>query len=48
MLQVLSGCVCSKGDFDGSVAQYIKTIGKLEPSYVIRKVSFLLCMDRIV
>lgn len=27
----------SKGDFDGAVAQYIKTIGKLEPSYVIRK-----------
>jgi len=33
-------CVCSKGDFDGAVAQYIKTIGKLEPSYVIRKVNF--------
>jgi len=32
-------CVCSKGDFDGAVAQYIKTIGKLEPSYVIRKVN---------
>jgi len=32
-------CVCSKGDFDGAVAQYIKTIGKLEPSYVIRKVT---------
>ena len=26
-----------KGDYDGSIAQYIKTIGKLEPSYVIRK-----------
>ena len=36
--------VCSKGDFDGAVAQYIKTIGKLEPSYVIRKVNVLLCM----
>lgn len=28
----------SKGDFDGAIAQYILTIGKLEPSYVIRKV----------
>ncbi|CAM1311822.1 VPS11 (predicted), partial [Pycnogonum litorale] len=27
----------SKGDHDGSIGQYIKTIGKLEPSYVIRK-----------
>ena len=29
----------SKGDYDGAIAQYIRTIGKLEPSYVIRKVS---------
>ena len=28
----------SKGDYDGAIAQYILTIGKLEPSYVIRKV----------
>ncbi|XP_031570001.1 vacuolar protein sorting-associated protein 11 homolog [Actinia tenebrosa] len=27
----------SKGDHDGSIQQYIKTIGHLEPSYVIRK-----------
>ncbi|CAI8032330.1 Vacuolar protein sorting-associated protein 11 homolog [Geodia barretti] len=27
----------SKGDFDGAIEQYILTIGKLEPSYVIRK-----------
>ena len=27
----------SKGDFEGAVAQYVKTIGGLEPSYVIRK-----------
>uniref|UniRef100_H2ZAB8 Vacuolar protein sorting-associated protein 11 homolog n=1 Tax=Ciona savignyi TaxID=51511 RepID=H2ZAB8_CIOSA len=27
----------SKGDFDGAIAQYIKTIGRLEPSYIIRK-----------
>eukprot|EP01133_Synstelium_polycarpum_P001183 gene1183-1361_t len=27
----------SKGDFDNSIAQYLCTIGKLEPSYVIRK-----------
>lgn len=32
-------CDCSKGDFDSAIAQYIRTIGKLEPSYVIRKVS---------
>ncbi|XP_060522802.1 vacuolar protein sorting-associated protein 11 homolog isoform X2 [Cylas formicarius] len=29
--------LCDKGDFNGAVDQYIKTIGKLEPSYVIRK-----------
>jgi len=28
-----------KGDFDGAMTQYLKTIGRLEPSYVIRKVS---------
>ncbi|XP_023235262.1 vacuolar protein sorting-associated protein 11 homolog [Centruroides sculpturatus] len=27
----------SKGDHDGAIVQYIKTIGKLEASYVIRK-----------
>jgi hypothetical protein len=27
----------SKGDYDGSIQQYIRTIGKLEPSYVIRR-----------
>lgn len=26
-----------KGDHDGAITQYVKTIGKLEPSYVIRK-----------
>eukprot|EP01132_Coremiostelium_polycephalum_P001153 gene1153-1462_t len=26
-----------KGDYDGAIAQYLCTIGKLEPSYVIRK-----------
>lgn len=30
----------SKGDHDGAIDQYIKTIGKLEASYVIRKVCF--------
>jgi len=38
----------SKGDFDAAMAQYIKTIGRLEPSYVIRKVclfsSFILLL----
>lgn len=27
----------AKGDYDGAVAQFVKTIGHLEPSYVIRK-----------
>ncbi|XP_048036590.1 vacuolar protein sorting-associated protein 11 homolog [Megalobrama amblycephala] len=27
----------TKGDHDGAIQQYIRTIGKLEPSYVIRK-----------
>ncbi|KAI8055580.1 uncharacterized protein B0P05DRAFT_479330 [Gilbertella persicaria] len=27
----------NKGDYDGSMEQYIRTIGQLEPSYVIRK-----------
>ena len=27
----------SKGNFDGAINQYLKTIGGLEPSYVIRK-----------
>ncbi len=31
----------NKGDHDGAITQYIKTIGKLEASYVIRKVSLL-------
>ncbi|CAG9857975.1 unnamed protein product [Phyllotreta striolata] len=29
--------LCDKSDFSGAIEQYIKTIGKLEPSYVIRK-----------
>jgi hypothetical protein len=28
-----------KGDFDGAMQQFIKTIGFVQPSYVIRKVS---------
>lgn len=28
-----------KGDYDGAMQQYIKTIGQLQPSYVVRKVS---------
>ncbi|KAG0324131.1 hypothetical protein BGZ99_002190 [Dissophora globulifera] len=27
----------NKGDYDGAMAQYVRTIGRLEPSYVIRK-----------
>ena len=32
----------TKGDHDGAIDQYIKTIGKLEASYVIRKVGGIL------
>ena len=28
-----------KGDFDGATAQFTQTLGHLQPSYVIRKVS---------
>lgn len=28
-----------KGDWDGAMQQYVKTIGHLQPSYVIRKVA---------
>lgn len=34
-----------KGDFDGSVAQYVKTLGHLQPSYVIRKVGLPKSLD---
>ncbi|KAF9191262.1 hypothetical protein BGZ49_003569 [Haplosporangium sp. Z 27] len=27
----------NKGDYDGAMGQYIRTIGRLEPSYIIRK-----------
>ena len=39
-LPPLPSSLLSKGDYDGATAQYILTIGKLEPSYVIRKVDF--------
>jgi Tfp pilus assembly protein PilF len=29
----------SKADYDGAMQQFIQTIGHLQPSYVIRKVS---------
>lgn len=32
----------AKGDRFGAIEQYIKTIGKLEPSYIIRKVESIL------
>lgn len=33
------GCVrcCSKGDYSGAIGEYVKTVGHLEPSFVIRK-----------
>ncbi len=27
-----------KGDFDGAMSQFVKTLGFVQPSYVIRKV----------
>lgn len=36
-----------KGDYDGAMAQYVKTIGHLQPSYVIRKVCNVICFPRI-
>lgn len=29
----------AKGDLDGAIRQYCKTVGKLEASYVVRQVS---------
>ena len=29
--------LCAKGDFDNAITQYIRTIGHIEPSYVIRR-----------
>jgi hypothetical protein len=29
----------SKADYDGAMQQFVQTIGNLQPSYVIRKVS---------
>jgi hypothetical protein len=31
----------SKGDYDGSMQQFVQTIGHLQPSYVIRKVAYI-------
>jgi hypothetical protein len=30
-----------RGDFENSIKQYIETIGKVEPSFVIKKVNIL-------
>lgn len=37
-----------KGDYDGAMEQYIRTIGQLEPSYVIRKVNNKVYLECIV
>ena len=29
----------AKGDYDGAMAQFVQTIGWIQPSYVIRKVN---------
>ena len=34
--------VYRKGDFDKAITQYMKTIGYLEPSYIIRRVWYIL------
>ena len=31
-----------KGDYDGAIQQFVNTLGHLQPSYVIRKVSMLI------
>ena len=31
----------TKGDFDGAMNQFVKTLGHLQPSYVIRKVRLI-------
>ena len=35
-----------KGDYDGAMQQFVKTIGFLQPSYVIRKVDEI-CLGKI-
>ena len=30
----------AKGDYDGAMAQFVQTIGWIQPSYVIRKVNW--------
>lgn len=35
----------TKADYDGAMAQFVKTIGWTQPSYVIRKVCFQLLND---
>lgn len=32
-LPSLCWCVCSKGDYDGAITQYLETIRYVEPSY---------------
>lgn len=34
----------SKGNYDGSMQQFIETLGHLQPSYVIRKVNTTYCI----
>jgi hypothetical protein len=34
----------TKGDFDGAMAQFVKTIGWTQPSYVIRKVRLFILL----
>lgn len=34
----------SKGDYDGAMQQFLQTIGHLQPSYVIRKVRYCVCI----
>jgi vacuolar protein sorting-associated protein 11 len=37
-----------KGDYDGAMQQFIKTLGHLQPSYVIRKVLFMVVLYNTV
>ena len=37
----------AKPDYDGAMQQFVQTIGHLQPSYVIRKVSWLIVAESL-
>ena len=38
----------TKGDYDGSIDQFVRTLGFLQPSYVIRKASHSLALRIVI